>query len=128
MDLTHDPQRPKLRVLSSTLAIAAMLVLLASPAQAARASVKATIDNEWSPKTQRIEPGDYIVWKNPTEATHNIVAYGSNWSFDRWLYSGDTFTKRFRAKGVYKYLCSIHATKQDGRCEGMCGVIRAARI
>ena len=104
-----------------------LLALFAPSANAARAVVKATADNEWSPAIQRIEKGDYIVWKNPNQATHNIVSYGSNWSFERYLYSGDSFTKRFRATGTYKYRCSIHSTKQNGQCDGMCGVIRVVR-
>lgn len=127
MNLSHYAQPAKLRtLLLVTTVLVSMLALLAPKAQAARATVRAG-DEEWTPAVQRIERGDYIVWKNPTQQTHNIVAYGSNWSLDRFLYAGDSFTKRFRSTGTFKYLCSIHGTRQDGVCDGMCGVIRVVR-
>jgi len=127
MAYLHYAQQMKLRIISLTMIALVSLALAPAPARAASATVKATASDEWTPEIRRIEPGDRIVWKNPTEATHNIVGYGSNWSLDRWLYAGDTFSKRFPAKGTYRYRCSIHSSKQDGPCDGMCGVIRVVR-
>ncbi len=105
-----------------------MFAIFPAGAQAAQAPVKATENNEWAPEIRRIEPGDRVVWKNPTSAFHNVKAYGTNWSKYADLEPGQTTSKRFLKKGLYRYICTIHGYKQDGRCVGMCGAVRVRRL
>lgn len=109
--------------------LVAAFALMPGGAQGAQAPIKATMNNEWTPEIRKIEPGDRIVWKNPTDTPHNVTAYGSNWSKSTRLEAGETTSKIFRTKGLYKYMCTIHAFKEDGKCFGsMCGAVRVRRL
>ena len=105
--------------------------LLAAGASAASYTVKAARasgDWAWQPKSKAIIRGDKIVWKNPTSATHDITAYGSNWNKFTVLDPGDTTSKRFWQTGTYKYRCRLHSARPPGEpCSGMCGSITVRR-
>jgi len=80
--------------------------LLGTGASAASFTVKAARasgDWVWQPRSKAIVRGDKIVWKNPTNATHDVTAYGSNWNKFAVLDPGDSTTKRFWQTGTYKY-------------------------
>jgi plastocyanin len=84
----------------------------------------------WRPSSKHIPPGDKIVWKNTTNSTHHVSAYGGNWSFQKTVPAGERVGKRFRNEGTYKYRCDIpgHSTlSPSGTCNGMCGEIHVAR-
>jgi hypothetical protein len=70
-----------------------------------------------------IDPGDYIRWRNPTTQTHNVRAYGGNWSYSRTLEAGESARRQFNNSGTYKYRCTIHSSLVNGRCSGQCGVV-----
>jgi plastocyanin len=105
--------------------------LLAAGASAASYTVKAARgsgDWVWQPRSKAIIRGDKIVWKNPTNATHDITAYGSNWNKFAVLDPGDTTSKRFWQTGTYKYRCRLHSARPSGEpCSGMCGSITVRR-
>ncbi|MDQ4095859.1 MAG: hypothetical protein M3174_06630 [Actinomycetota bacterium] len=90
-------------------------------------NVRATEDDTWRPATREIHRGDKVVWRNPTDDLHNVTAYGSNWDKSSNLAPGTTTSKRFRRRGTYKYVCTIHGQVEGGQCEGMCGRIRVLR-
>ncbi|MGH2806218.1 MAG: cupredoxin domain-containing protein [Actinomycetota bacterium] len=82
--------------------------------------------SSWEPTTRHAARGDRIVWKNPTSAGHNVVAYSRNWSKNTFLNPGERTSKRFRRAGRYKFRCDLrghsHLT-EDGVCHGMCGKV-----
>lgn len=109
-------------------ALVAGALLAPSSVSAARYRIRAIEGDEWSPSFKHILPGGRIIviWKNPTNDLHDVKSYGRNWDFYRQLPAGESVSKRFRRKGVYKYRCRVHSTMTDGQCEGMCGVIHIA--
>ena len=121
---------PRATIFSLVLVIAGTFVLAAG-ASAASYTVKAARgsgDWFWKPRSKAIVRGDKIVWKNPTNQTHDMTAYGSNWNKRAVLDPGDTTSKRFWQTGTYKYRCIVHSTKFPGEpCNGMCGSIKVRR-
>jgi plastocyanin len=72
-----------------------------------------------------IEPGDYIRWRNPTNRTHNVVAYdaGADWNYSRTLAPGTSVRRQFNRRGNFYYRCTIHSALSNGVCSGQCGII-----
>jgi plastocyanin len=115
-------------------AVAASALLTASPAPADTFRIRARGDSpdnfRWSPDFQHITKGSRIRWKNSTTATHHVVAYGGNWSYNESIAAGESVAKRFRRRGTYKYRCDVlgHSTlSSSGTCDGMCGVVHVTR-
>lgn len=79
----------------------------------------------WMPAERHASRGDRVVWRNPTENTHTVVAYSRNWDKKATVRSGERTSKRFRRTGVYLYRCTRpgHSTLSGGDCTGMCGKI-----
>lgn len=83
----------------------------------------------WAPAEITISAGDRVTWKNPTDATHHVTAWGEGWTTAAHVDIGGDFTYRFKKPGVYRYWCDIvgHADivylADEGSCVGMCGVI-----
>lgn len=91
--------------------------------------IKATADETWNPDFVHISPGTRVVWANPArhDTTHDLKAYGGNWTKRVVLEPGERTAKRFRSVGTYKYFCQIHGHRADGQCHGMCGVVHVMR-
>jgi plastocyanin len=73
----------------------------------------------WKPSFKRIAKGKRVVWKVPAGDTrHTVTAYRASgsrrWSFNVTLDPGEHVTKRFRRRGLYRYLCTIHPTTMRG--------------
>jgi plastocyanin len=83
----------------------------------------------YEPSVRRIHKGDKIVWKNPSNATHTVTAYSSNWGKDKTLAPGTKTRKVFRKRGAFKFRCMTpgHSSLNEGKCSGMCGKIRVRR-
>lgn len=113
----------------SLVALAAVLVCSfpgIAPARAPR--IKATAERTWTPDFLHLTPGSAAVFKNPTEEPHDIKRYKGPWPRGKvFMFPGDTWKKRFKRTGVYKYRCVLHSEMIDGRCEGMCGVVHVAK-
>jgi len=77
--------------------------------------------NTWNPIKTGITRGIRVTWKNPTLADHNVVAYGSNWSFTRILPAGQSVSYVFSNAGTFSFRDSLHSTMSAGVCTGMCG-------
>ena len=43
---------------------------------------------------------------------------------DTVLQTGQTTSRKFTTKGVYKFRCRFHSSVSGGVCSGMCGRIR----
>jgi plastocyanin len=107
--------------------IVGLIALAPTSSTAARFKVKTTAENTWSPDFTHITKGNVIVWKNADTRFHDLTSYGGNWKLEHGLRPGDTISKRFRERGVYKFRCRIHSVMESGTCDGMCGVIHVTR-
>lgn len=125
------------RVLSRGLLVLAIASLVALAATAALAqghsatpangragskSVSAT-DSAWNPVKTGVTRGTRVIWKNPTSGTHDVVAYGSKWSFDKTISPGQSVSYTFSNAGTYLFRCTLHSYVSGGVCHGMCGRI-----
>ena len=118
----------KTAVLAVSILVAGMLPSV--PASADTFRVKATGSEDygwnWMPATRHLATGDKVVWKNPTDKTHTVTAYGRGWSKNVTLAPGERTSQSFRKVGTFKYRCTVtgHASLNDGKCVGMCGKVR----
>jgi plastocyanin len=95
-----------------------------SPANGRAGSKSVTVSgNTWNPVKTGISRGMRVIWKNPTLVDHNVVAYGTNWSFTRILPAGQSVSYVFSNAGTYLFRDSLHSTMSAGVCTGMCGRI-----
>lgn len=119
------PSRTTSAILTVLLAFG-LLVMMSGVGFAARERVRAAAER-WRPAHLFITEGDTVVWRNPEDRRHNVVAYGGGWQFNRMLQPGESARRVFdevRAGGdPYQYRCTLHSALVDGRCEGMCGLI-----
>ena len=111
----------KLRLLGTAIALG--LFLVPTPSLGDSFTVRAR-DSTWKPVVREIHKRDRVVWRNPSDRVHTVTAYGSNWEKDTTIVPGDSTAKRFRRRGTYKYVCTIHGDVENGQCEGMCGRIK----
>jgi plastocyanin len=97
----------KRRLLVGALALSLAVVAGgAAPASAARTRVK-IVDFAFQPKRVVIPQGSSVTWVNNGDAPHTVTS--ANGKFDSGeLSPGDTYTKRFKQTGVFKYFCEIH--------------------
>jgi plastocyanin len=105
-------------------AVVTLVVTQVIPAQAA-VVVKVgagTNCRHFKPAKVSVHKGAKVVWKDVC-LSHTVTAYSHNWSKDVTLSSGQTTSRIFRTKGVFKYRCRFHSTLSAGVCSGMCGKI-----
>ena len=104
---------------------AALLVSTIGVANAERVRVRAASER-WRPAHLFITEGDRVVWKNPDDRRHNVVAYGGGWAFNEMLQPGEQTRRVFEVRpggDPYAYRCTLHSAIVDGECDGMCGLI-----
>jgi plastocyanin len=100
------------KVLVGALALSLAAVLGgASPATAGGGGEFTTkvkiLDSGYSPKRVEIGQGTAVKWVNKGTETHTVTS--NTGLFDSGdIAPGDTFRKRFRQTGVFKYHCEIH--------------------
>jgi plastocyanin len=109
-----------------SLVVAAVLGvgLSAPPAQAAPVVIRghAVI---WSPANVTIVRGGVVRWRS-VHLTHNVYAYGTNWTFGASLPEGSATKHRFNRRGTFRFRCTLHSTLLNGVCSGMCGSVGVA--
>lgn len=103
---------------AATLIVA--LVLVPSLAEAADAVVVRGRSSSWRPTSVSIARGERVVWR-AVDGNHNVMSYGGNWSYARDLPEGERVRKRFRSRGTFRFVCTIHGSVSSGDCSGMCG-------
>ena len=106
---------------------AATLALLLAQAFPAQASVvvkagAGTTCMHFKPATLSVAKGTKVVWRDVC-LSHTVTAYSKNWSKNVTLTKGQTTSKVFTTRGVFKYRCRFHSTLSGGVCSGMCGKI-----
>ena len=67
------------------------------------ATVRA-LDDVFRPRTVTIARGSSVRWTNRGDHVHTTT--GASWSAT--LSPGESFTKRFRRAGTYRYSCTLH--------------------
>jgi plastocyanin len=109
---------------AAAVAVASILVLLASAAQASAATVVRGYAEDWRPRRVEISRGATVKWRSVVD-DHNVTAYRGRWRFARTIREGDSIRYTFDRRGRYKYVCTWHGSVDaEGHCTGMCGVVR----
>jgi plastocyanin len=101
-------------------ALLVALVLVPILAAAADAVVVRGRTSSWRPSSVSINRGERVVWR-AVDGNHNVRSYGSNWNYARDLPEGTRVSKRFRSRGTFRFVCTIHGSVSGGTCSGMCG-------
>ena len=85
------------------------------------AQVVRVVDDEFSPKILRVEPGTTVIWESGGANNHNVIASDGSWqaiSSDYFEYGiitkGDQYEHTFEEPGVYEYYCPYHGTNSKG--------------
>jgi plastocyanin len=117
------------RLLMAVVLAMGTLVGFSAPSHGDTFRVRMTGDSPsnfaFRPKTTHAPTGSRVVWKNRSNVTHHVVAYGGNWSYNKTVPAGDSVAKRFPDAGTFKFRCDIagHSTLSGGQCDGMCGKV-----
>lgn len=95
-------------ILVGALALSLMAMSGATPASSGEFTTKAKIlDSGYQPKRLEIGQGTAVKWVNKGSETHTVTA--NDGSFDSSdVAPGETFRRRFKDTGVFKYRCTIH--------------------
>ncbi|MGA9160202.1 MAG: cupredoxin domain-containing protein [Actinomycetota bacterium] len=99
------------------LVIALALVVIAPPVgaqergNAPRAGTQVArvriVDFAFRPRSLTIDRGTVVRWVNRGSETHTTTSNTGTWDSGR-LSPGDTFRRRFRSTGTFRYHCTIH--------------------
>jgi plastocyanin len=65
------------------------------------------IDNAFRPQNLTVARGDVVRWVNRGTRTHTTTSNTGLWNES--LSPGDTFRRRFRQAGTFRYHCTIHS-------------------
>lgn len=103
----------RIAALALALGLSGLSVSVTTPAAAATRKV-AVLDNLFQPGTRKITKGTRVKWVNQGDNRHSTTSNTGLW--DATLDSGQSFSKRFRKTGTYRYICKFH--------DGMTGRIR----
>jgi plastocyanin len=103
----------RLAAVTMALGLGVLSVSGAPPAVAATRRV-AVHDNFFQPGTRKVEKGTRVKWVNRGQNRHTTTSRNGLW--DATLDSGQSFSKRFRKLGTFRYVCEIH--------DGMTGRIK----
>lgn len=93
------------RVAAVGLGLAMVATFWTPPATAAVAKVKAK-DNVFKPKKMTVAKGTRVKWVNRGQATHTTTSNNGVWNAT--LAPGESFKRKFRKKGTFRYVCTIH--------------------
>ena len=100
-----------MRLLGSTVVAAAVLCVAAVPLEAGAAGVERVVlkDIDFSPASVTIRRGDSVrwVWRDPN-VSHDVTSRGRLRFRSSATKLTGTHTVRFRRKGTYRYVCTIH--------------------
>jgi plastocyanin len=110
------------RSLARTVALVALLLVAAAPAQAATHTVTAVANGDssspfaFSPETLTIQVGDTVRWVNGEGTYHTTTSRGTDGDANGDLWQGvlgskgTTYEHTFTEAGTFAYFCQPHAT------------------
>jgi plastocyanin len=78
---------------------------LPSAAEVAKVRMR---DNFFKPKRVTVERGDKVRWVNSGSNPHTTTSTTGSWDSGTINPGDPAFSKRFRKRGTFKYICSIH--------------------
>ena len=81
------------------------------------------IDNSFSPPVVRIYEGGKVRFFNAGNNPHNVIAVNEKWGSYSEIAFNDYLDVTFENEGLYKYLCSFHASP-----EGDWGMVRSVVV
>jgi plastocyanin len=94
------------------LSVVASAILVAAPGAIAGGSKTVKVDDDvYSPKTLKVSPGTKVKFKWVGNHTHNVVKKsgpGGSFSSTTTSQDGVQFTHKFKKKGTYKLICTVH--------------------
>lgn len=101
--------RPWLR---GAVAAIGVVVTMSGVAWGASATVRmkdgsGTSDNFFRPRTLRVEKGTRVVWRNSGARPHTTTSNSGLWDSGT-LQPGDSFARKFRRTGTFRFHCEIH--------------------
>lgn len=64
-------------------------------------------ENFFRPKTTRVDKGTRVKWVNRGSRPHTTTANSGKWDSGT-LNPGESFARRFRKVGTFRYHCQIH--------------------
>ena len=109
---------------------AAVVALVAGQGLPAQASTTisgkcagTTFGAAWFPASITVSKGAKVIWKAVSCSPHTVTSRGTNWSKNVTLQAGQTTSKIFGTKGVFKFRCKFHSSVTNGVCSGMCGKV-----
>ena len=70
------------------------------------------IDNTFSPPVVRVHEGGVVRFYNAGNNPHNVVATDESWGDYADVPKNDSIEIVFQTEGLYKYICSYHATPE----------------
>jgi plastocyanin len=91
---------------AAAVAAGALAVPSFSASTTKRVSVK---DNVFGPKSVTIRKGQKVKWTWKGSAPHNVTVTKGPVKFHSKTKTSGTFTKKFKKKGKYTILCTVHA-------------------
>ncbi|HKE97354.1 MAG TPA: right-handed parallel beta-helix repeat-containing protein [Actinomycetes bacterium] len=80
-------------------------------------------DNFFAKELLRVPAGASVEFENRGRSVHNAVEVGGAWRTRQAIASGDAQTVTFTRPGVYRFLCTFHATRVGGDLRGMVGTL-----
>jgi plastocyanin len=98
-------------LLTAVAASAVVVVAAASLGATRRITGRCSPGCRWRPATRTIQRGDRIVWRVPLgDRAHTVTSTnrGRNWSKNTFLSPGESTRRRFRRRGTYYFVCTLH--------------------
>jgi plastocyanin len=89
-------------------AVVAVAMVLGTSTVASGAATVRMKDNFFRPGTMRVQKGTRVVWRNAGANPHTTTSNSGKWNSGT-LQPGETFKRRFRKVGRFRYHCQIHA-------------------
>jgi plastocyanin len=94
-------------------ALAIGMVLAGSTVASGAATVRmkdgsGSDDNFFRPRRLVVDRGTRVVWRNRGARPHTTTANGGQWDSGT-LQPGESFGRRFRRTGTFRYHCEIHS-------------------
>lgn len=106
-------------VLTLIFLLAPLLVACGSSAQAPVGPSVSMTDNEFTPGTLHIKPGQTVTWVNNGQAVHTVTADDGSFNSQN-VQPGAEYRRTFTVPGRYPYYCELHGAAGG---YGMSGVI-----
>jgi plastocyanin len=97
------------RILAVVVALLVAAAVMIPAAQGASGATVKVVNNKFKPGNVKVRKGGKVTWKFK-QGRHNVVGPG----FSSPIKRSGKWSKRFKRKGTFKYVCTLHPG-MDGR-------------